>query len=435
MAIFSRRTLQRLLNENASFLSKSQLKSYVKKLNELDLSFEWEIVLLNVFSKLGTIVHEPKFWSSSRKIDLLFYSQFNEEIEFLSDITTVSDSFAEKENPVGYLSDRLLKIQIKKKLPGGFGFAIGGNTPNDIVLRKKQKLYIPTKKDFDKEIFGSEFKAFINEIVQEPFQERELYIRKDRIQLKIFYSLDRYSFSTFPSYTEIVSLEDNSIWKALIRKYNQLKETKYEGNIGIIVCDGDCSSLKSLTSSWYSKTSSEVIRHFLRKKSKVTFILTVYVNESVDYYEKPKIICKIFRGKYFSQKLEDFFSCFVRNTESLFPVPERTSANAVNFIKAKSLFQENTSLYEGEGFYTGTIKMDEIKVSSRNLLKLLAGKIKYEEIPELQKNFFKRKLNEGKLIDEVEIEKVHEKDDDWIIIRLKKPDVAVSPFEVPDIHK
>jgi hypothetical protein len=62
MTIFSRRTLQRLIDENASFLTRKQTKKHVDALNVADehsLGYEWEIVLLNVFSKLGTIKHEP----------------------------------------------------------------------------------------------------------------------------------------------------------------------------------------------------------------------------------------------------------------------------------------------------------------------------------------------------------------------------------------
>ena len=90
MAIFSRRTLQRLIDENATFMRKDQLEKHKRKLNEADLSFEWEVVLLNVFSKLGKVIHEPVFENCSRKIDILFSTKIKDEIEFLTDITTIS---------------------------------------------------------------------------------------------------------------------------------------------------------------------------------------------------------------------------------------------------------------------------------------------------------------------------------------------------------
>jgi hypothetical protein len=66
VAMFSRRTLQRLLDENSQFLRKSQTRRLVKELNrvsdpsklgrDISLSWEWEVVLLNVLSKVVEIV-------------------------------------------------------------------------------------------------------------------------------------------------------------------------------------------------------------------------------------------------------------------------------------------------------------------------------------------------------------------------------------------
>ena len=53
MAIYSRRILQRLINENAAALSRKQVKKHVFELNRmhqtLSLAFEWEVVLLSAF--------------------------------------------------------------------------------------------------------------------------------------------------------------------------------------------------------------------------------------------------------------------------------------------------------------------------------------------------------------------------------------------------
>jgi hypothetical protein len=73
MAIFSRRTIQRLINENASFLTTKQIKSHVDNLNNGDLGAEWEVVLLNVFSKLGRVEHEKNF--NGKKPDIYFTSE------------------------------------------------------------------------------------------------------------------------------------------------------------------------------------------------------------------------------------------------------------------------------------------------------------------------------------------------------------------------
>ena len=69
MAIFSRRAIQRLIEENTAFLSRKQTQTHIAKLNlhnESILATEWEVVLLNAFSKLGTVKHEPN-WGLPRR--------------------------------------------------------------------------------------------------------------------------------------------------------------------------------------------------------------------------------------------------------------------------------------------------------------------------------------------------------------------------------
>jgi len=100
MAIFSRRTLQRLINENAGFLTKKQVKKHVQALNRANpesLADEWEVVLLNVFSKLGSVIHEPDL---GRRPDIHFVSTLDRSQEFIGDIVTVSDRGIDDRTPI-----------------------------------------------------------------------------------------------------------------------------------------------------------------------------------------------------------------------------------------------------------------------------------------------------------------------------------------------
>lgn len=85
----------------------------------------------------------------------------------------------------------------------------------------------------------------------------------------------------------------------------------------------------------------------------------------------------------------------------------------------------------------------EIKISAKALLELLAGKVDQKEfferhnfIPSAESNSppenpFEVGLSRGQLIEEIAVDKADAEDDDWITIRLKGPDPAVSPFMVP----
>jgi hypothetical protein len=64
MAIFARRTIQRMLRENSTFSEPAQLRDFARKLNKADqksIHSEWELALLNVFAKRGQVAHERQF--------------------------------------------------------------------------------------------------------------------------------------------------------------------------------------------------------------------------------------------------------------------------------------------------------------------------------------------------------------------------------------
>ena len=118
MAIFSRRILQRMINENAKILTKEQLMKHIRSLNKDDessLSTEWEVVLLYVFSKLGKVVHEPDLGGRTRG-DLCFTLFTDSNQSFMAEICKVSDAGYEDENPREAFENKLLRIIKKYKL-------------------------------------------------------------------------------------------------------------------------------------------------------------------------------------------------------------------------------------------------------------------------------------------------------------------------------
>jgi hypothetical protein len=99
----------------------------VRQLNRRDrksLDFEWELLLLSWFFKFGDVVHERSFSGSSRP-DL--YSQLRDQtnIEFIADITTVSDEWLENQNPYEFFTEQFHRLLKKFGLsPGGFRFRV-----------------------------------------------------------------------------------------------------------------------------------------------------------------------------------------------------------------------------------------------------------------------------------------------------------------------
>jgi hypothetical protein len=125
MTLFARRTLQRVLSENARFLTPKQSENACGLLNtphDNYLATEWEQIILNAASKFGTVEHEPLLGKS--KPDLLFRSN-DRSFEFIADIAAPSDkgfdalnpadgssmknSPAAWEKPIGFMADSMFR--------------------------------------------------------------------------------------------------------------------------------------------------------------------------------------------------------------------------------------------------------------------------------------------------------------------------------------
>ena len=246
MAIFSRRTLQRLINENANFLTRKQTKSHVDKLNKGDLGAEWEVVLLNVFSKLGKVEHERNF--NGKNPDIYFTSS-DSLLDFLADIKTVSDEGIETKNPQNQLRERLSKEVAERDIKGTWDIKIGGNYEEARKSGSMIQLKLPALARFDRDIFNEKFDDFASLIKQNPAEERKYEIKTESVDLAISYKPRKEWTGTggYPNYKSIERREhltQNSIYNGFESKSHQLKSSGYEGVLGIIICDGGSEFLK-----------------------------------------------------------------------------------------------------------------------------------------------------------------------------------------------
>ncbi|MEQ9566005.1 MAG: hypothetical protein RLN85_09360, partial [Pseudomonadales bacterium] len=82
-----------------------------------------------------------------------------------------------------------------------------------------------------------------------------------------------------PSYTVYYSLTKNPIYRALQEKAAQLRRTKFEGPLGILLADGGC---RALSGNW-PRTAGEVysdeqvISRFFQNTQSISFVITIYV--------------------------------------------------------------------------------------------------------------------------------------------------------------
>lgn len=86
---------------------------------------------------------------------------------------------------------------------------------------------------------------------------------------------------------------------------------------------------------------------------------------------------------------------------------------------------------------------NKVTISSRGLIKLLAGEISAEEFKKahqwedsgFDQNPFTRHLNNGLMISKIEVTSGNDIDDDEITFTIDKWDAANSPFRTPNTNE
>ncbi len=286
MALFGRRCLQSVLTENAVFLGPKEAENKCNLLNTYDdphyLSTEWELAVLNAASKVGTVEYEKRM--RTHQPDLLFKSS-DPPLEFLADITTLSDGGLRERNPVHALQSEFWRHLSKRRLFEGGGFDVQIDPYSLSFYRgskEKPRLKLPRQSEWPTKIFNSGFRAFLEKVSNNPEQNQRFDVIAADTGVHFEYDPTRRGMATLNHLSfEIANVIDqNTIYKALKTKAAQLKATGYKGVTGVFLCDGDCNVLRSTTGSFAAYSANEIVREFLRKSHSVTFVVRLVVRES-----------------------------------------------------------------------------------------------------------------------------------------------------------
>ncbi len=182
--------------------------------------------------------------------------------------------------------------------------------------------------------------------------------------------------------------------------------------------------------------------NFLYNHKEIDFVLTITseVKPHNFFNQEPIIKINLFQG--YENKLKSEIIQFLEMTLIKgFPKPARTVTDARSALKFSFTEKETIVSSAGCGL---VVSSNEVKISSRTLLELLAGELSLDKVSYYLgfggysssiPNEFLTELSDGRLFNEVMIEKgENEKDDDWIVFKFNK-DPAISPFKMPDTYK
>jgi hypothetical protein len=431
--LFSRRAIQRMLEENAAWMPPKALRDLRRALNNpkepSPLSREWELAVLNALSKIVSVVHEPDW---GKRPDIV-YQLGGETV--MADVVTVSDRARHRRNPVEELNDQFamrLSSLIQTGIKGGFCLSVGPRSFGmEHLEARANELHLPSIDRFDELIFNRNFEIFLSELRDAPLIPHRYRVHNSECNLSFAFSpkSDGWTLDKF-RYTQSTILAQNPIWNALEDKRSDLELLDVPGHRGIVLCDGGCDTLND-ESAWDHYSAPDIISGFLRETNPVEFVLTLvpYHNPSRrDLRPDSHGIASHLITR--AREAPDWLVP-IKNLASHLPPVCSTSLNA----RYEAEWRRERGNWSEASTFRGacTVSEQKIKMSARDLLQLLAGVLRqdaFEKLPFMARsNPFLQKLAQGQLITAAAIEKEgNEADDDWIVFEFGGPDPAATTF-------
>lgn len=444
--VFSRRAIQDCINALEQTLSLSQLAALVKRLNARDesrLDAMWEVALLSALSKAGDLQHEEAL-ANGRCPDISWKIKQpgTDRLTVIGDITTISDEGLEDQNPFKLVSSEIVRLASKFGLrPGSFWVDVRGKTVGQ-ANRSRMRLMLPEKSALA-HFIKTELEPWVRNIKTSNATKSVFDHPEDSIGLKVVYDPNwANGGGSYTSYTVATSKAINPLFNALKGKVKQLNGAPSDAIRIIFACDGGCNLIRQgrTGKSHYTYNSIEVAEDFLRQNSSIDFILLSTINEahhpfglSTQYNMSYELVCAPpnFRSARVTAESIETLTKALDNALPHIPQPLRPAYNAASLLKNTGIGHDRLGAYSMQG--------NKITISSRGLIKFLAGEISAEEFNKahrwehsgMDQNPFARHLNSGLMISKIEVNSGNDKDDDEITFTIDKWDAANMPFATP----
>jgi len=434
--IFSRREVQRALDDLALVLNEKQLLPLINKLNkpgEQRLPTTWEVVLLRELSKFPNFQYEEPL-PSGRTPDFRFTVDVDGKgVEVIGDITAPSDQGQENSNPIRPLCDELVRAARKLKVdPDKLRLYPQGNTSGPRG-RVKARLFVPEKKhiaDFSKRYFM----PFLIEVARASHEARQVMIEEDDIRIELGYDPNQRYFRTgHLKVTVAYSATENPVFRAIKDKADQLSSAPPDAIRLVIVADGNCNSLdENSHSAGGQYRTYDIIQEVFRQVSSIDLVLLLpiidgplnHLTRQSSIYIKPSL-WKNHGGERRPALSDERFHAIAKaltDVVTKLPAPKRTPLNAKH--------RERIITFSAKGFDGYTMSGQKISVSSRFILDILSGVIRSEDVPQEWKEMFLRKLTSGESIVDAKLVANPHDDDDQLEFTFSPFDAAIAPFKL-----
>lgn len=444
MAMFARRSIQRMLDELAADISIDGRRKLAHELNRnapSALGFEWELALLYALRSVGEVEYEAQIESASRRPDLTFRERRG-SIRFKADVTTVSDDGLDAENPVMILSQEVFRLRQKYALPGMLHYDVKGEATGPRYGDEKMRLKLPPVsklRDLLKRIVEPE----LLRIQREKLETATIVVEEEGVAFTLKYSAkERFGGGRFPSYTAAYSKTRNPVYTSLKAKARQLKSARDGYPLGIFLCDGGC-QLRGNTQRYVANFNvMDVIGEFFRQYSSIAFVAVLVFPPTrseifTGIVKERRITGQLYLNRTAVEAPDQYaLLTLINRGLALLPTPAATPRDALHQLKRYGF---KNAGYIHELIHGGGMMSETIKISARKVQELLAGKLTPSELfkdyarpGEKFENPFQNVLRGGLILEAINLTRNTDVDDDLLEFRFGPPDPAISKIAVKE---
>jgi hypothetical protein len=438
MAMFTRRALQRAIDGSLAYTSRSKRREWVGVLNSPKspryIPTEWEIMVLQSLSGLGTLTHEQDLGGET-KPDVHFKCP---SLTFVADIATISDRGSHERNPIRQLEVELRQRWLRSGVTEG-GFAFHASTRLETGRGGKPPVIVPPVEQFDSLIFNDRFERFVCDVKTAPNQQRALNIPwaiNSVIQITYVPGRKFVWCTGHTSYTIPTQRDRNPLYLALKDKADQLKRCGFSGTRGVIICDGGAQVLRNLGDT-FSYSVRDIVFHALKRHTSIDFVVILSLGNRSMQTIRQDVGCELFVRDVveWGSQLYELVNRMVEQLPEVIQTPDNARSDLAHWIG-----KEKQHTHIGAVTYTvGRNGVGEIRMLTRTLLEVLGGRLPVKKLNESyslnkREGIFEHQLRRGSVIESVRVEKKPDEDSDEIVFTFGLPDPSAAPFTDPEDH-
>lgn len=444
MLIFSRRSLQQRLHYLESVLSLDDHKKLITRLNRPGrdrLAAMWETAFLAALHEETPLRYEIPLANGSRPDFSFTYLNGDAPIEIVGDITSISDKGIQENNPVGRFWNDIVRLAHKHGLnPNHFRYDIESRREGEYG-DSRTVLLLPPRNQISA-FMKQHIEPFICNLAKNPVPKAAFPYSTSDVAFTLSYDQTQmFAGGGHASYNIAYSKTKTPVYTALKRKADQLRHAPSQVLRIVILCDGGCYAMrKSTLPSHGSFSALQIATDFLASTRAIDLVLLVTV-EKVNEYDMRDHRLRLRadlaappQGTQESRLSLSAIKSIHKMIEAMLqsmPTPMLDANNAALRCDARDY---------GLGFHGGyEMSSRKIRISSREVLELLAGKISANEFNQIHGwgqsstthqavNPFLTALLRGEMIESLDVIDGGDHDDDWLEIHLGPPDPAISPF-------